>query len=136
MKTFQLSGVLLVSAVLSGCNNYSAYQARAQVAEAAATVSLLKVDLMMLQADEERFPDSEESRALENAIPDSDLFEVTVIPDTGVVSVTFSDSADRPLRGKAFVIEPVATPGQGSNGISWRCRSHDIDLAYMSVGCR
>ena len=101
---------------------YQDYALRAEIAKALAVAGSLKIGVAETYLSTGHFPNESEAQRLLEWAPVSDSVELAVAPDTGIISVYFTENATPSLTGSSLYLEPADDGGS----LIWSCYSDEI----------
>ncbi|MDJ0653655.1 MAG: pilin [Xanthomonadales bacterium] len=117
---------------VAGCSNHSDDRARSEVFDAMSGATEARLFVTQLYMMEGSFPDGDDIASMQLMPPGGDRYTRKIEPGTGVITITFTDAAAGPIRGKSLRIEPLDQAGD----LDWRCSSDDLDEEFVPAVCR
>ena len=127
-----LGMVVLAASGCPGCTGTTDDRARSEVFDALSSAGEAKIFVTQLFMMEGAFPDGDDIKSMRLMPPGGGRFTRDIQPGTGVITITFTDAAVSPIRGKSLRLVPL---DRGSD-LEWRCRSDDLDEEFVPAICR
>ena len=113
---------------------YQDYTVRARISGGLSLATRAKVGVAEYHAEYGRFLPAAEAARLSMENLAGDIQRVRVLPDTGVIVVTFAVDFDQ-ASGGSIILTPTF-PEHAEGAMVWECSSPDIDSRYLPQSCR
>lgn len=111
---------------------YQNYLLRSQVAEGFALAEPFKEPILAYYRQHGKYPHDNAAMGLKDPEAIHGQYTESVKVSDGSLWVTFGEHADRTIRGRWIVVNPLMEP----SGITWECVSRDIPLRLLPAACQ
>jgi type IV pilus assembly protein PilA len=139
-KGFTLIELMIVIAIIGilaavALPAYQDYTIRSKVSEGMSLASAAKTAVAETYSSEGTMLSTHESFGLPAAASISADFvrQVEVTGNTGVITITYTETADRKVDGMTVTLTPDTTR---AGAISWNCAPGTIEPKYLPSNCR